>query len=91
MSYFIITVLVLWTGWRAYANARREGTWSNKKFLLALLVALGLTAVILLPVIVLPMSTLQSHEGLYIGSLLVVIAVAETLYILNKSRWKKRE
>src|SRR5713226_5891903 len=87
----IVLLLVLGCGWRAYRNARRDGTWSNKQFLVTLLAALGLCAVISFPIIFISPSTMQAHEGLAIASILLAIFVGVTLITIYANRWKKRE
>jgi magnesium-transporting ATPase (P-type) len=91
MISFIITALVLWTGWRAYVSARHAGTWSNKVFFMALLGAAVLCVVISLPIIFISQSTLQAHEGLAITWLLLVVAVGDTSLAIFLKRWRKRD
>jgi hypothetical protein len=91
MIPLIVTLLVLWSGWRAYRNARRDGTWSNKQFLVTLLGALGLCAVISFPMIFVSPSTMQAHQGLSIASILLAIAVGVTWLTIYANRWRKRE
>jgi magnesium-transporting ATPase (P-type) len=87
----IVTLLILWCGWRAYRNARRDGTWSNKQFLVALLGALGLCAVILFPIIFISPMTMEAHEGLALVSILLAIFVGVTLLTIYLNRWRKRD
>jgi magnesium-transporting ATPase (P-type) len=91
MISFIITALVLWTGWRAYVTARHEGTWSNKVFFMALLGIAALCALISLPIILISPGTLQAHEVLAIVCLLVVIAVGDTSLAVYLKQWRKRD
>src|ERR1700693_6228369 len=91
MISFIITLLVVWSGWQAYRKARQAGTWSNKQFLLTLLAALGLCAVISFPIIFISPKTMQAHEGLAVASILLAIAVGVTVITIYANRWRKRE
>jgi len=91
MIPLIITLLILGTGWRAYQNARRGGTWSNKQFLVTLLGTLGLGAVISLPIILVTAKTAQAHEGFFIVSLLLAIALGVILLTIYMNRWRKRD
>ena len=75
MIPLIITLLILGTGWQAYRKARRDGTWSNKQFLVTLLGVLAIAAVISLPIMLVPAKTAQAHEGFFVVSLLLVIAL----------------
>jgi len=90
MSSVVVFLLVLGCGWRAYRDALRDGTWSNKQFLLTLLAAFGLCAVVSLPFFLISPETMQAHEGLAITSIVAAIFAGVTVITIYSNRWRKR-
>lgn len=88
MFELIITILVLWTGWRAYRSARAAGTWSNKKFALVMLLTLALCAVVSLPLLLISPETLQQHAVFATVTLVIAIGIGVTVLAIYAKRWK---
>jgi hypothetical protein len=87
----LISLMVDAVGWQAYRKALRDGTWFNKQFLGVLLGALGLGAVIALPIVFISPAKMQAHEGLAIFSILLAIAVGVIVLTIYANRWWKRD
>ena len=90
MASIIIFLLVLATAWGAYRAARRQGVWSNKQFVLVLLSALALVAVVMLPLQLLPQSTIDAHQGAVLATLILAILGGVVLITIVADKYRKR-
>jgi|ERR1017187_2395876 hypothetical protein len=91
MGGLIITLFVLWIGWRAYSSAKKTGTWSNKVFFGVLGGALALTGLISIPLYFLSWSTMNAHIGLFVTCILLGIGIGVTVITIFANRWWKAE
>jgi len=90
MGSLVTILFVLWVGWKAYIGAKATGTWSNKVFFGILGVTVVLIGLIMLPIVLIPMSTLQAHFGLTLFGLLFAITVVVVEVTIYANRWWKR-
>jgi membrane-bound ClpP family serine protease len=89
MSWLIITPLILWVGWKAYAGAKATGTWSNKVFFGVLLGIAMLVALIMIPIFLIPPATMQAHVGIAVIAILAVITAGVFVITIYANRWWK--
>jgi hypothetical protein len=89
MSWLIITPLILWIGWKAYAGAKATGTWSNKEFFGVLLGLAVLVALTMIPIFLIPQATMEAHIGLAMTGILAIIAAGVVVITIYANRWRK--
>ncbi len=89
MSWLIITPLILWIGFKAYAGAKASGTWSNKVFLGVMLGVAVVVALISIPIFLIPQATMQAHFGIAMTAFFVVIGGGVTVITIYANRWWK--
>ncbi len=90
MTWLLLTLFVLWVGWKAYLGAKATGTWSNKVFFGILGAVAVLGVIIAVPINLIPQSTMQAHFGLTLSILLFVITVGVVEITIYANRWWKR-
>jgi len=89
MSWLIITPLILWIGWKAYAGAKANGTWSNKVFFGVLLGSAVLCTLISIPIYLIPPATMQAHFGITMIAFLTVVTAGVVVITIYANRWWK--
>ncbi|MGH9774941.1 MAG: hypothetical protein ACRD50_08335 [Candidatus Acidiferrales bacterium] len=82
MIQLILAVLVLMVGYQAYVRAKREGTWSWKKFAYTMLGVLAICAVTILWVLFLMRTVAPEHPGTAIALILLIIFALVTALAL---------